>query len=130
MAFLSLLSIIQAAVVWAGLAAGMVVCVAGVARGELTVGDAVLFATMMTQLYVPLTFFGSYYRQARCRRCCPVGGGCCVWGEGVAAGALCAPSLPDAPSFACGFLGALWEVRGVRGAAVLTTLPFSPRPKP
>jgi hypothetical protein len=37
--------------------------VRGVARGSLTVGDTVLFVTMMQQLYVPLTFFGSYYRQ-------------------------------------------------------------------
>lgn len=65
MAFLSLLSIIQSAVVWGGLAGGLVVCVWGIARGQLTVGDAVLFTTMMNQLYVPLTFFGSYYRQVQ-----------------------------------------------------------------
>lgn len=64
MAFLSMLSITQATVVWAGLAAGLVVCVRGVCDGSLTVGDAVLFVTMMNQLYIPLTFFGSYYRQA------------------------------------------------------------------
>jgi hypothetical protein len=63
MAFVSLLSIAQAAVVWGGLVTGMVVCVLGVAEGSLTVGDTVLFVTMMNQLYVPLTFFGSYYRQ-------------------------------------------------------------------
>lgn len=50
--------------VWVGLATGAVVCVLGVARGTLTVGDAVLFITLMNQLYVPLTYFGSYYRQA------------------------------------------------------------------
>lgn len=32
------------------------------ADGSLTVGDAVLFVTLMTQLYAPLNFFGSYYR--------------------------------------------------------------------
>jgi ABC-type multidrug transport system fused ATPase/permease subunit len=63
MAFLSLLSMVQSTVVWIGMAAGLVVCVWGVAKGELTVGDTVLFVTMMQQLYVPLTFFGSYYRQ-------------------------------------------------------------------
>jgi ATP-binding cassette subfamily B (MDR/TAP) protein 6 len=63
MAFLSLLSMVQSSVVWLGLAAGMVVCVFGVAAGTLTVGDTVLFLTMMQQLYVPLTYFGSYYRQ-------------------------------------------------------------------
>ena len=78
--------------VWLGLASGMVVCVRGVVRSSLTVGDAVLFVTMMNQLYVPLTFFGSYYRQVRlgggglkghggrsgcirCLKCRRVGGG-------------------------------------------------------
>ena len=42
---------------------GLVVCVMGVADGSLSIGDTVLFATMINQLYVPLTFFGSYYRQ-------------------------------------------------------------------
>lgn len=65
MAFLSILSMVQSTVVWVGLASGMVVCVWGVAHGELTVGDAVLFITIMNQLYVPLTYFGSYYRQVR-----------------------------------------------------------------
>ncbi|KAG2501077.1 hypothetical protein HYH03_000896 [Edaphochlamys debaryana] len=65
MAFLAMLSITQASVVWFGLASGMVVCVRGVVRHTLTVGDAVLFVTMMNQLYVPLTFFGSYYRQVQ-----------------------------------------------------------------
>lgn len=79
MAFLSLLSMVQSSVVWVGLAAGMVVCVWGVAAGTLTVGDTVLFLTMMQQLYVPLTYFGSYYRQvsgtsgARNRACCRQG---------------------------------------------------------
>ena len=63
MAFVSLLAIVQGTVAWAGLAAGLLVCVAGVASGAQTVGDAVLFVSMMQQLYVPLTFFGSYYRQ-------------------------------------------------------------------
>ena len=63
MAFLAMLSITQASVVWMGLAGGMVVCVWGVCHGSLTVGDAVLFVTMMNQLYIPLTYFGSYYRQ-------------------------------------------------------------------
>jgi ATP-binding cassette subfamily B (MDR/TAP) protein 6 len=66
LAFLSLLSIVQSMVVWIGLAAGLIVCVWGSSRGMLTVGDTVLFITMMQQLYVPLTYFGSYYRQVRC----------------------------------------------------------------
>lgn len=35
----------------------------GVANGSLTVGDAVLFITMVQQLSAPLNWFGSYYRQ-------------------------------------------------------------------
>lgn len=50
-------------VVWVGLAGGLIVCIWGCSRGTLTVGDTVLFITMMQQLYVPLTYFGSYYRQ-------------------------------------------------------------------
>jgi ABC-type transport system involved in Fe-S cluster assembly fused permease/ATPase subunit len=65
MAFLSLLSLVQSLVVWAGLAAGLVYCVWGSSRGRVSVGDTVLFISMMQQLYVPLTFFGSYYRQVR-----------------------------------------------------------------
>jgi ABC-type multidrug transport system fused ATPase/permease subunit len=65
MAFLSLLSLVQSLVVWLGLAAGLVFCVWGSSRGRVSVGDTVLFISMMQQLYVPLTFFGSYYRQVR-----------------------------------------------------------------
>ena len=71
--FLSLLSMVQASVVWAGTAAGLAACVRGIARGRLGVGDAVLFVTMMQQLVVPLTYFGSYYRQVRARL------GVCDW---------------------------------------------------
>ena len=34
----------------------------GVARGTLTVGDAVLFIAMVQQLSAPLNYFGSFYR--------------------------------------------------------------------
>jgi ATP-binding cassette subfamily B (MDR/TAP) protein 6 len=63
MAFLAMLSIVQGSVVWLGIVSGLVVCVRGVADGTLTIGDTVLFITMINQLYVPLTYFGSYYRQ-------------------------------------------------------------------
>ena len=33
------------------------------ADGSLTVGDAVLFITMVQQLSAPLNYFGSFYRQ-------------------------------------------------------------------
>jgi ATP-binding cassette subfamily B (MDR/TAP) protein 6 len=32
------------------------------AQGSMTVGDTVLFLTLMAQLYGPLNFFGTYYR--------------------------------------------------------------------
>ena len=47
MAFLSMLAIVQSLVQWVGLASGMVICVRGVANGSLSVGDAVLFITMV-----------------------------------------------------------------------------------
>lgn len=96
MAFLSLLSLVQSLVVWLGLAAGLVVCVWGSSRGRVSVGDTVLFISMMQQLYVPLTFFGSYYRQVRLapaaclpghERACACGGSVCTR---VACGCLCA----------------------------------------
>ncbi len=44
-------------------AAGLIVCVRGIVAGKLTVGDAVLFLSLMQSLMAPLSFFGSYYRQ-------------------------------------------------------------------
>ena len=61
-ASMNALNVAQSAVIFIGMAAGMVVCTAGVADGSLTVGDAVLFVTLMQQLYAPLNFFGTYYR--------------------------------------------------------------------
>lgn len=64
--------------------AGLVVCVRGVVAGQLSVGDVVLFLSLMTQLMAPLTYFSSYYRQAS------LGGGTCgvsvhaaLWGRCV-----------------------------------------------
>jgi ABC-type transport system involved in Fe-S cluster assembly fused permease/ATPase subunit len=37
----------------------MLLLLQGIADGSLTVGDAVLFVTLMQQLYGPLNFFGS-----------------------------------------------------------------------
>ncbi len=61
-ASMNALNVAQSAVIFTGMAAGMVVCTAGIADGSLTVGDAVLFVTLMQQLYAPLNFFGTYYR--------------------------------------------------------------------
>ncbi|KAG7668001.1 putative Heavy metal tolerance factor 1 [Nannochloris sp. 'desiccata'] len=61
-ASMNALNVAQSAVIFTGMAAGMVVCTLGVADGSLTVGDAVLFVTLMQQLYAPLNFFGTYYR--------------------------------------------------------------------
>jgi hypothetical protein len=47
MAFLSLLSLVQSLIVWCGLAAGLVACVWGASRGRVSVGDTVLFISMM-----------------------------------------------------------------------------------
>ncbi len=59
---LNALNVLQSAIMFAGMASGLVVCTAGVAAGRLTVGDTVLFTTLMAQLYAPLNYFGTYYR--------------------------------------------------------------------
>lgn len=46
-----------------GLLAGSLLCVhMVVAKEGLTVGDYVLFSSYIVQLYVPLNWFGTYYR--------------------------------------------------------------------
>ncbi|EUB60604.1 ATP-binding cassette sub-family B member 6 [Echinococcus granulosus] len=45
-----------------GLLAGTMLCARDVVIGTLTVGDFVLFCTYILQLYMPLNFFGNYYR--------------------------------------------------------------------
>lgn len=62
LASLNVLNVMQSLVMFMGIASGMLACTAGVARGSLTVGDVVLFLTLMAQLYAPLNFFGTYYR--------------------------------------------------------------------
>lgn len=63
LACISLLNVAQSALVFVGLALGLVVCVRGIVAGQQTVGDVVLFLSLMAQLVAPLSFFGSYYRQ-------------------------------------------------------------------
>jgi ATP-binding cassette, subfamily B (MDR/TAP), member 6 len=60
---LNALNLVQGLIMFGGVAAGMTVCASQVAAGDLSVGDAVLFLTLMGQIYAPLNFFGSYYRQ-------------------------------------------------------------------
>lgn len=60
---LNILNTLQNVIVCAGLLGGSLLCVAMVLREEgLTVGDYVLFASYIIQLYVPLNWFGTYYR--------------------------------------------------------------------
>jgi ATP-binding cassette subfamily B (MDR/TAP) protein 6 len=60
---LNMLNTIQNIIVCSGLLAGSLLCVDLVTHhGGLTVGDYVLFASYIIQLYVPLNWFGTYYR--------------------------------------------------------------------
>uniref|UniRef100_A0A7R9V3N9 Uncharacterized protein n=1 Tax=Chlamydomonas euryale TaxID=1486919 RepID=A0A7R9V3N9_9CHLO len=56
------LNAIQSMVMFAGTASGLLVCLGAVSRGEMSVGDTVLYLALMAQLYQPLAFFGMNYR--------------------------------------------------------------------
>lgn len=64
---LNILNTAQNILICIGLLAGSLLCAYLVAYGEnadkLTVGDYVLFATYIIQLYVPLNWLGTFYRQ-------------------------------------------------------------------
>ncbi|EFJ49390.1 hypothetical protein VOLCADRAFT_59332 [Volvox carteri f. nagariensis] len=62
MSSINMLNVVQSAIMFCGIASGLLVCAGGVSAHVLTVGDAVLFLSLMAQLYGPLNFFGSYYR--------------------------------------------------------------------
>ncbi|XP_063219275.1 ATP-binding cassette sub-family B member 6 [Bacillus rossius redtenbacheri] len=63
MVTLNILNTVQNVIVCGGLLAGSLLCVHLVAvHRELTVGDYVLFSSYIIQLYVPLNWFGTYYR--------------------------------------------------------------------
>jgi len=63
----ALLNLLQGSVVFSGTAAGLLLVAWGVARGTQTVGDAVLFFSLMGQVVSPLTWLGGTYRYAlRC----------------------------------------------------------------
>lgn len=55
----------QAAIFAAGLTVSMVMCVQGFKAGTNTVGDFVLINAMLIQLYIPLNFMGTVYREIK-----------------------------------------------------------------
>lgn len=60
---LNMLNIIQNVIICGGLLAGSLLCAyLVVVERTLTVGDYVLFASYIIQLYTPLNWFGTYYR--------------------------------------------------------------------
>ena len=62
---LALLNAGQAVIYTIGLAVIMVMCAQGVTSGRNSVGDFVLVNAMMIQLYQPLNFMGTLYRETR-----------------------------------------------------------------
>jgi ATP-binding cassette subfamily B protein len=62
---LAVLNAGQAVIFTLGLAATMIMCAYGVRAGKNTVGDFVLANAMMIQLYQPLNFIGTFYREVR-----------------------------------------------------------------
>ena len=61
---LCLLNTMQGVVINIGFLIGTMLCAYYTSKGRdnMTVGDFVLFATYILQLYMPLNFFGTYYR--------------------------------------------------------------------
>ncbi|CAG9561870.1 unnamed protein product [Danaus chrysippus] len=60
---LNMLNTMQNIIICVGLLTGSLLAISMVVRTyELTVGDYVLFASYIVQLYVPLNWFGTYYR--------------------------------------------------------------------
>lgn len=62
LASLNLINSCQNSVINIGLLCGSLLCAYRVTQGSLTVGDYVLFASYIVQLYAPLNYFGTYYR--------------------------------------------------------------------
>eukprot|EP00794_Sanderia_malayensis_P015285 gene15285-16862_t len=62
LATLNLLNTAQNVVITIGLVIGLLYCSHLVMMGRLEVGDFVMFLTYMRQLYMPLNYFGTYYR--------------------------------------------------------------------
>lgn len=59
---LAFLNVGQGAIVAGGLAGLMVMAAKGVVAGEMTLGDFVMVNAFLIQLYIPLNFMGSIYR--------------------------------------------------------------------
>ena len=59
---LALLNLSQSVVMITGQAIGALLCIKYVLDGKFTVGDYVMFGTYISQLYVPLNWFGTMYR--------------------------------------------------------------------
>lgn len=62
---LAVLNFGQAAIFSVGLTLSMVMCVQGIRAGTNTVGDFVLINAMLIQLYQPLNFMGTVYREIK-----------------------------------------------------------------
>jgi ATP-binding cassette, subfamily B, heavy metal transporter len=62
---LAVLNFGQAAIFSVGLTLSMVMCVQGIRNGTNTVGDFVLINAMLIQLYQPLNFMGTVYREIK-----------------------------------------------------------------
>ncbi|XP_063624102.1 ATP-binding cassette sub-family B member 6 isoform X1 [Cydia splendana] len=60
---LNILNTVQNIIISGGLLTGSLLCISMVVNTKvLTVGDYVLFASYIIQLYIPLNWFGTYYR--------------------------------------------------------------------
>ena len=62
---LAVLNVGQAVMFTLGLTAVMVMCAIGIRNGTNTIGDFVLINAMMIQLYQPLNFMGTLYREIK-----------------------------------------------------------------
>ncbi len=62
---LAWLNVGQAIIFTCGLTATMLMCVIDIRRGANTVGDFVLINAMLIQLYIPLNFMGTVYREIK-----------------------------------------------------------------
>jgi ATP-binding cassette subfamily B protein len=62
---LSLLNCGQGVIIGAGVTVLMIMAASGVASGEMTVGDFVMVNAFLIQLYIPLNFLGTIFREVK-----------------------------------------------------------------